>query len=342
MINIRKNNPEYRDFIRRKNEKNLRQRTKRKKRKYTIKKYTRKDKKPYRIFSVPKIFSILENPEETISFFNNVIKEIEKIYSNNILYIFLVDMEDVQKITGDALMYFLTVMRNYRVRGCKGIYWRGNFPKNEDISNFLKCSGFLGYLDTPKCNLMHTDENIQIKSGSLIEPNVMKSICDFTNDKLNTDRKYSRFLANMLTELMTNTKDHAYNSNNKFDFCWYVFVENSQDYIRYTFMDNGLGIPTTVNKRLGEKIKEYINIDKEYKYIESCLSGNFLRTETNLTHRGKGLPEINSYYNDNKMSNLTIISNHAYYQKNKSKDLINHLIGTIVYWEIDKNQRGDI
>lgn len=294
-------------------------------------------KKPYATFIAPRIFSFLENPDETIFFFNELIKKIEDLYIGGTLYLFVIDMKDVEKITGDALMYLLTVMRNTRLNGRKGIYWRGNFPKNEKISYFLKSSGFLQYMNTAKCNLVHTDENIQIQSGSLIEANVKKSICDFTNKKLGTDLKYSRFLSNILTELMTNTRDHAYNENNKFDFCWYVFVENTNNKIKYTFMDNGLGIPTTVNKKLTEKLKENFKKEKEHSYIESCLDGKFLRTETKQNHRGKGLPEINTYYIDGKISELTIISNHAYYKKNNSSDLKNYLYGTIVYWEIDKN-----
>lgn len=83
----------------------------------------------------------------------------------------------------------------------------------------------------------------------------------------------------MFTELMTNTKDHAYNNNsNLFDYSWYIFVHYEDNKISYIFMDNGIGIPTSVKKNFWDKIKNYI-IGNQYKYIETALQGK-LRTET--------------------------------------------------------------
>ena len=165
----------------------------------------------------------------------------------------MINMTEIENITGDALMYLLTVMKNTKMQQDKKILWKGNFPKNEKITQFLKASGFLNYMKTAQQNLIHSDENFEIQCGKLMQGDIAKYICEFTNNKLNTDKIFSKFLYRMLTELMTNTKDHAYNKKSTFDYCWYIFVENDQDKIRYTFMDNGIGIPTTVLKNFAKK-----------------------------------------------------------------------------------------
>lgn len=250
----------------------------------------------------------------------------------------MINMTEVENITGDALMYLLTVMKNTKMQQDRKIIWKGNFPKDEKINQFLKASGFLNYMKTAEKNLIHSDENFEIQCGKLMQGDVAKYICEFTNSKLNKDKIFSKFLYRMLTELMTNTKDHAYNRKSTFDYCWYIFVENDQDKIRYTFMDNGIGIPTTVLKKFYEKIIEILHLDNQYKYIESALKGEF-RTETKAEHRGTGLPDIYGISKNGNINNLTIISNYAYYSKEqKSYDLETHLEGTILYWEINKSE----
>ena len=78
------------------------------------------NRKPNKVFKVP--FSIIKNPEETIEFFNTIIKEIKQIRQivkqrknkYNFIRLFLIDMSEINKITGDALMYLLTIVKNTR------------------------------------------------------------------------------------------------------------------------------------------------------------------------------------------------------------------------------------
>ncbi len=337
---MRKNNSKYKIWKKKNDAKKLRNRNSKGKRKRHYRKKDGNDM-PYKVFTPPKEFSILNNPEETISFFNNilnVIKNIPSTRNSNTIHILKIDMSEIESITGDALMYLLTVMKNTKRQKDKRIFWNGNFPKDEKIKRFLKQSGFLNYMRTAKQNLIHSDENIEIQSGKLMQGDIAKYICDYTNIKLNTNKVYSKFLYRILTELMTNTKDHAYNNNSKFDYYWYIFVENAEDKIRYTFMDNGIGIPTTVLRKFREKIIEILHLDREYKYIESALNGDF-RTETRVEHRGTGLPDIYNFSKNNNIRNLTIISNSAYYSTDKrSYDLNTKLEGTIFYWEINKKK----
>lgn len=350
MSNIHRNSPKYRPWKKRNDEKKLRNRLKRPGKKSKSERvineknnisYTKK-------FDIPKIFSIIKNPEETIKFLNIIIYEVEKIRKkvlgkDKAVRTFSLNMKNTTEITGDALMYLLTIIKNTRGDKFVPINWLGNFPKDEKIKKFLQNSGYLKYMETAKENLLQTNDHIQIKNGQGYEYenegkiiDIRQEIIDFTCEKLKKDKTQINFLMTMLTEMITNIKDHAYDDNNLFKHNWYIFVENSNDKISYTFMDNGLGIPTTIKKSNFELLKYKFSLDNEYKYIEAGVSGIEKRSKTGLIERGNGLPSIYEQYTSNKINNLVIISNKAYYKKENPKDLENNLNGTIFYWEINK------
>jgi len=346
---IHKNNPNYRRWKKRNDEKNYKSKLKRNKRHKHVnrnelkKLQSVKDAIPFKTFIVPSIFSIIDNPEETINFFNKIITQVENIrinenksFSRN----FLINMENTTHITCDALMYLLTIIRNTRGVKLLPINWRGNFPKDKEMNQFLKNSGFLKYMETAKENLIRTSRNIQIETGKgyvyTDGIDIRKKVIDFTCKKVNKSNIEINFLFTMLTEMITNISDHAYDKENLFEHSWYIFVENDADKIKYTFMDNGLGIPTTIKKKRFEEFLESFNLDKEYKYIEAGVSGIEKRSKTGQIERGNGLPSIYEQFTSNKISNLVIISNRAYYLKDYSRDLENDLKGTIFCWEIKK------
>ena len=254
-------------------------------------------------------------------------------------------MDNTTEITGDALMYLLTIIKNTRGKKLLPINWIGNFPKNENMKTFLQNSGYLKYMKTAKENLVKTNEHIQIQTGQGYEYkdgneliDIRQKIIDFTCEKLNKNKVQVNFLMTMLTEMITNIKDHAYENDNIFENSWYIFVENTQNKICYTFMDNGLGIPTTIKKSKIEKFIEKFDADKEYKYIEAGISGLEKRSKTGQIERGNGLPSIYEQYKCNKIDKLIIISNKAYFIEKNARDLDNNLNGTIFYWEIKKEE----
>ena len=348
---IKKNSAKYRVWKKKNDLKKQRNKIKHKKKRhnFNFNANINNSIQPYKTFSVPSIFSIVENAEQTISFFNDMIKIIENNRKNikhrkniNSPYLFKIDMKDVKRITGDALMYLLTVIKNTRGKKSLPINWIGNFPEDKEIKEFLQVSGYLDYMKTDKKNLKKTNEKIQIRMGKTYVYNddntdIRKEVVDFTMEKLEKDKKEVQFLFNILTEVITNI-EHAYNLEQEliFDPTWYIMVENDKERIKYTFMDNGLGIPTTVKKKTLEEILKILNLDKEYKYIKTALDGSYKRTQTGKTERSTGLPDVYEKLKNKKISNLIIISNHAYYCENKPRDMQEYLTGTIICWEIEK------
>ncbi len=354
MSDIRVNSPEYKVWKKRNDAKKNRERLRKKK----IHRKNQKNKRmgneienPYKTFYVPEVFSIIKNPEETIKFLNDIIEQVEKIRKssrkiiNNNIKTFALKMDYTKEITGDALMYLLTIIKNTRGKKILPINWWGNFPKEEKMKQFLQNSGYLKYMQTSKENLVKTNEHIQIQFGHGYEYqeennviDIRQKIIDFTCQKLNKNKTQVNFLMTMLTEMITNIQDHAYDKENLFEHSWYIFVENKEDKIAYTFMDNGLGIPTTITKKGYEKFLGKLDLDKEYRYIEAAISGLEKRSQTGLVERGNGLPSIYEQYTSKKVSTMAIISNRAYYIGEKGKDLENNLNGTIFYWEVEKEE----
>ena len=198
-------------------------------------------------------------------------------------------------------------------------------------------SGFLNYVKSNnKIPLYSDNEKIQIVCGKKIDQIIAKKICDFVIAFGNRSKPQCHFLYDMLIELMSNTKQHAYyNYNNALLNYWYIFVEHDENEIKFTFLDTGTGIPQTINKKFVEKIK-MLNLKTDSQFIHSTLLGQF-RTETRESHRGKGLPQIFKYYNYyHKFEKLKIISGKGTYGFGLSDNgsLTNSFQGTLFYWEI--------
>lgn len=336
------------------NEKKLKRRTEKKQKKHgrNERKALNKKKQIDKVFTAPEVFSIIKNPSGTISFLNEIInvvqhiKKMRKQYSKERIWTYRIDMKNIKLISSDALMYLLTIMQNTRGKRMLPINWIGNFPEDQEVKEYLKRSGFLRYMKTSSENIVQVDDNIQIKYGegfnyiqNNIENDIRKEIIDFSCIKLKKDKREINYLMTILTEMITNIIDHAYQKKDMFRHEWYIFVENKEDKITYIFMDNGLGIPNTIRKNIFEKIVETFNAENEYKYIETALSGIQKRSETGKRERGNGLPSIYEQYLNKKIENFVIISNKAYYSEKEKYDLSEELNGTVFYWEIKKEEK---
>lgn len=174
---MKKKDKKYNLWKKRNDSKKLREKIK--KNKYKGKKNMSKGKVffPYKIFTAPENFSILNNPEETIRFFNNIIKivkDIPKTNNKSKKVRIQINLSCVTKITSDALMYLLTIVSNDKLLYKRNIIWRGNFPRDRNINEFIKGSGFLNYMETDKDNRIHKDENIEIKRGNKMDGETAK------------------------------------------------------------------------------------------------------------------------------------------------------------------------
>lgn len=281
----------------------------------------------------PICFSFIQNTKETTDFFDKMIKDIEKNNFKN----FFIDISKIEILTTDALMYLLAILKN--IKGNFHGTFAGNTPNNEKVKRQFIESGFYRHVQHRKdIKLYSTSDNIKISNGHLCDTNIAKQISDFVAKKASVSITKCQFLYIMIIELMSNTHKHAYNNNNSLFPQWYCYVEYIyNDIIRFTFMDTGAGIPSTVRKNFMERI-DLLKIRGEDRYVISALNGEF-RTSTGHAYRGKGLPKIREFCTYEKIHNLRIITNGAdvsVMPDGYSSKIINTpLQGTLYHWEIN-------
>lgn len=230
-------------------------------------------------------------------------------------------------------------MRNTRIKNKmkNDILWHGRFPDDTNAKKVLIDTGFTQYVKTSKSNINYNSERIQITSGNLNDPNVARQVCDLVISNYSIQRKDIGFLKEIINELMDNTVDHAYKDKFIFEPYWYLYAGCKNDKITITFLDNGIGIPKAVYKRITELVIKDLFGKSDSYYIESALNGEF-RTRTKMKNRGKGLPEIYNNYKFKHISNLKILSNKGIFNNNNKLDINERFEGTLFIFEILKKE----
>lgn len=289
----------------------------------------------------PKIFSISKNSDETLEILERI-----KTHCSDSNKKVLLDMREIEKVDIDVLMYLKYIVYEIKVKKMKKCVMSFIPPKNKILRKFIHSTGFVSYykrnrlIDNfkeefsqyKKENSITSGEeglSFKIKHGTTIDRFTEKNIVDFT--KKNIDRKGITFLYNMLSEMMENTKLHAYTDTDNIEHKdWFIFAEKINNRIAYVFLDVGLGITETIKR----KISDTITWKTKSKMLLSALKGE-KRTRTKKVYRGKGLPYIFTLQSEGKIKNLRIISNNACFNLNDNEDIRKELKGTFFYWEIE-------
>lgn len=282
------------------------------------------------VFKAPKNFSIINNTDETIGFFEEIINEAKK---NIFDEIFFIDLMRVELITIDAIMYLLALIRNIKWRTFRRRV-RGNEPNKKECKKIIVESGFYDFTVSDDSNLktVQTAKNVQISEGKSVDGQKNSEVCLFMGGD-------SKSLFGVIGELMDNTISHAYDSKQyekvltKISERWYIYATCDNDRYFFSFVDTGAGIPATVRKRL---LDTFLG---DSELIRSALLGQN-RSETNEEHRGNGLPLIYEKALSGDIEDLVIVSGSGFYayDKNKGvcKNLDSSLRGTLFSWSIVK------
>lgn len=298
------------------------------------------DHKPQYEVVAPEVFSLVNNLEETLSFFSKVFSFSKKCNKGDILFF---NLSGVNVITPDAVMYLISIIRNMKRFQGLGIYCKGNVPRNESARIYLAKTGFYNYVRAiGALNDKHDENIVQILSGKNADSVTAAKTCDFVKAKVKPCFIQTRWLYRSIIEMMTNTFQHAYRGfdiSNDMSSNWYLYVENQQDSICFVFLDTGAGIPATIRKNYKEKLKSIVKND-DATYIASALKGEF-RTSTGQTYRGKGLPALYEDVLSIDNSGLMILSGsgRCIVQNDGTIDETNSklsLKGTLFSWQLNK------
>jgi hypothetical protein len=296
----------------------------------------------YKWIKAPQIFSLTQNPEESLAF----IAQIEGCFEKKKKV--FVNLENVETIAHGAIVVLLSVLVKFKANK---IDFNGNFPKNQKSNTNLKKSGFFEYLYEKKFQLQdeyNFDKDICTHANKKVDSKLSDEIIKRASYFIWNEERRCTGLQRVFIELMQNTNNHASLTKTGEHHWWATVYYSKEDKkVCFAFIDYGVGIlESLANKKTGQKffgvfqkIKDAFKTDSNADLLKLLLNGEVHKTATGNYFRGKGLPGIFDACKNNKISNLVIISNDAIadYANNKYENLSNKLSGTFVYWELNSN-----
>lgn len=285
------------------------------------------------IVVIPSNFSIVNNTEETIKCFNNLLTIVSR-HKDGMGYI---DSGQIENLDAGALMYLIAIITEANKQN---YCFNGNHPKTKIAKEMYKKYGFYNYVSTTtKIQNIDDGNTLQIIEMSDVNPAVANKICDFAENHgcFSNDPLLRRQMYVTLVELMGNVVQHAYTDttiSNK----WLSFSEFKNEAVNFLFFDIGRGIPETVNTNFLEEAKNLILSPdrRECDLIQSSFEGAF-RTQTQEKHRGQGLPQIRKFLQSPNVAASFVFSGKGYYSvsmKNEAHDFKEKLHGTLFGWTI--------
>lgn len=347
---MRQGDPRYHLFLKRRQRRlcKKKSRTKRTKRKYSPRKNFRtkqeeRESSPTRIkpLEIPETFSLLDNTEETVRFFDELHHLTVSGKKGKTIRL---KFGKVKRITVDALMYLVAVIKNMPVSSPYVDGFQGDLPAEIEPRKILEGSGFLSFV-THKGRIIKPDSSrVQISiEHSKTDVATPVKIVDFIGHKINVCFTKLRFLYELLIELETNSYDHAYpqGSQSFRGRNWLAYVEEMDSCFRFTFLDTGVGIYQTIQKNFVEILKGQVFSNDQAACVKGAFNGQF-RTQTRERKRGNGLPSVKDKVIDRLMVNLRVISSKAVcHMHDHTTDLTGYnlkipLRGTLYYWEMRK------
>lgn len=255
------------------------------------------------------------------------------------------DISGIKDLTTDGILYILSSLEYSRLRNLN-VKIVGNNPIDDKCNKIFETSGFYKYVYSIKSRAIRGDaETFSIESDSVVMPGKAASAKEFTRRSLlrNESTELKRIYTTLI-ECMANTKQHAYKKRTHYSK-WWLMASHDKELakVHFTFLDNGLGIPSTIRMRFSEKIRsvfgKIVAEIPDSDLISSSLSGDF-RTRTGMPYRGKGLPSILETAKKQQIDNLRIISKKGYvgWERTESGELVSRelkfpLFGTLLSWD---------
>lgn len=310
----------------------------------------------YNTIVAPEVFSLIMNPEGTISF----ISKLEEAFKQN--KIVFISMRKVTDISYDAIIVLLSIMVKFHQ---KGIPFNGDFPLNMKARKIFMDSGFINLLFDPKryskyvtydemedrYTVQQIDNCICTHAWKSVDSKLSSQMIEIASENLWGERRRIKGVQRTLIELMQNTNNHAEIGTEGTKHWWLsVNYLKDEEKVTFSFVDFGVGIFKSLNNKtpgskLFDAIKQFFTnhpTEDNAQLLNLILIGELHKTITKKYYRGKGLPGIFDAYSREQIRNLYIITNNAFADvaNNYYHTMESNFNGTFVYWEIDKNTKS--
>lgn len=279
---------------------------------------------------VPHVFSLMDNAEETLTFFEQFEAACED--SDRVF----IDSDKVEKVTIEALLLLLAKIQGKK-QECASV--GGQEPRNEDVRKVFAQSGFYDFF-THKPFGYHqknTTGLLKRRDGKRVKEGVCADLVHYTTKKVHGARRKNGGLYRTLIECMANTRDHARLDGTEVEPWWVaVYYDEKTGVGHFAFLDTGIGIFKSARMQsFLTHLGRFMGITNRVDLLNDVLDAN-LGSRTNLAYRGKGLPSIKRALKRGQIKNLKVLTNDAVLDATTrhGKILQRSFNGTCLTWDI--------
>lgn len=229
---------------------------------------------------------------------------------------------------------------------------RCTYPVDNVVEQVLQQLGLLAMMGMPARSTV-TADNVkywQVDSGVQVEgARTEPLIAEYS--RLFSDEEGARMYKG-LTEAMTNSMHHAYIEARgdrvplkSQDSRWWMLCQKREGRLYVAFCDLGIGINRSLREGRKWSVAQVaaafrkLGIGKsDSGYIRAAMELG--RTRTKLAHRGNGLHDMRSVFEDLDSGALTIFSNRGRYtydahlQREVLQDYRPSILGTVITWHV--------
>lgn len=269
----------------------------------------------------PKVLSVVKNPDATIDFLSKISTLIKKSKPVS------VKLDEVIELTPDAILYLLVLIEEAKY---KNVLFKGSAPRNKKAHSIFVSSGFYDFVksDLKRFQIPINSDILKIKNGKDVNGKEAENIQNYLKEHVhNISNEKLKAIYSILIECMSNTNEYAGETMGAKYWWTMALHDRESDKVLFAFVDNGVGIPTTVRKKLFDK-----STDSEL--LKRAAKGIYQMSGSKKITRNKGLPQIRKYNEDGFIEHLVIVSNNGYYSvENDIKNLDKYFKGTMIAWE---------
>src|ERR1035437_10157475 len=287
----------------------------------------RKDILPWTQIEAPAVFSLIDNPEGTISFVNRV-RQAGRDHHVQI------QLENLTAL-GPAAVALLLSMITQPEMGNTSV--AGNYPNDAILGAILEGTGFFDHVRRPGPSgpTRVSGRMYRLSRRRQVMPQTAMDLSAFAMKLLTgSEQKHGPSYA-LLMETMGNTFDHAARTSLEHQQWWAtVYHDIASGRACFTFIDHGVGILHSFP--FLQRIRHWPGVFQHNgEKLQRLLLGQ-IPSRTKEKHRGRGLPKAYDTWVKARVKNLVVIANNAYANAEKQdfKEMAVDFSGTIVYWEI--------
>lgn len=295
------------------------------------------NQKPIKNIVAPKNFSLIENTEEVLTYFEIAKKNLNEGYPIGF------DISEIDALTTDAIALQIARIKDINFHKKRGIM--GNSPNDPKLKELFLQSGFFNYVQTKGAKPQIKDTTLIHKiTNNKVEPIIAKEACLFGLRHTFKNEEIFDPLYDIIVEIMQNTNNHAGEERGKYNWWIHIYNDPVTQSSKYTFLDLGVGIFESLPARTFKEktIKEKLGLAHNTDLIKPLFEGE-IKSRTGRPERGKGIPQVYESSMDPSFSKFILITNDVFVNLKtlETKKLKNNFSGTLFYWELTNNTNGN-